>query len=163
MKVLESSECLGNISLNDAFDLVFGSETFNRVYPGEETQVAEWNNDERDSKFTIDLGRIPLEIRMFACERHMRVNCHQRRERKTDSIKVHTRFKMHFVGSELFSVRPTFTLSRDLDDGTINLGVRVEHRARLPIPFNEIVEVFMRSCSRTELERNWRIIQAGLM
>ena len=162
MKVLESTECIGDVSLETAFGIVFGEETFKRVYPGEESEQSGWSNDERTSRFTIDLGRIPVELRMFACDRHMRVDCKQHRDRHSDVICVHTRFKMHFVGSELFSIRPTFTLIRDTTESNTFLKVRVEHRARLPLPFNEIVEAFMRGCSRKELERNWRIIQARL-
>jgi hypothetical protein len=160
MKVFESTECIGKLKLDEAFDLVFGSETFKRVYPGDGTEQSEWANDERTSKFTIDLGRIPMELRMFACDRHLRVDCRQRRERQVDLVRVDTRFKMHFVGSGLFSVRPTFTLFQGADDDKTFMKVHIEHRARLPLPFNQVVEVFMRGCSRNEVERNRRIIQA---
>ena len=66
-------------------------------------------------------------------------------------IHVTTKMRMHFLGAELFKVRPEFSL-REAEDGTIMSSARIEMHALLPPPICNIAEHFMAQQSSKQLE-----------
>lgn len=143
---------LGKISLNNAFDLVFGKPTLERVH-GPSLSLTEWIDDKRIVKFTINVDNIPKEVRRFFCGSTLRVTSRQTRmSPHSNVIRVDNRIKMHFLGAEFVSLKPVFTLTHDETCGFTSISGSVKHVARFPPPINAIVEGFMALNSQKELD-----------
>lgn len=119
----------GAATLADAFDRAFGEDALRRAH-GDSLQVSSWSACERVYGFEIDVHAVPAEVRRVFCG---------------------DRLRMHFVGRELFVVRPRFSLAC-APDGVL-LTAEVEQHALLPPPLCNIVEAFMDASSRSQLER----------
>ncbi len=144
---------LGHVPLEHAFKRVFGRDTLQRVH-GPSLRMTDWDRaaGTRKIQFAVEMGRIPKEVARFFCGERLRVTTNQTCTRPdANTIVVSNRMRLHFLGAEMFSVRPTFRLSRD-DAGTFLTGI-IEHHARLPPPLNSVVESFMVRSSRRELEK----------
>lgn len=156
-------------TLPDALDAVCGGDMMRSVHgPDDLLRYEEWGQDDRRRiEFRVRLGgngenSLPPEIRDrllpssstdSKSDGRLHVVAHQRLERcRPDTWEVHNRLRFKVLGAELFSVRPTYWLRKDhARGGTVTLGGRVEHRARLPPPFNGVVEAFMADSTKRQL------------
>lgn len=101
--------------------------------------------------FKIDVSDVPAPIRRFFCGSQMRITTRQTLTAPTaDLWKIDNNLKLHFVGAELFKLRPQFVLKRT-EDGSVCLTGTVRHDAVLPPPLNGIAEDFMALNTRKEL------------
>lgn len=137
--------------IRDSFDVVFGAHALQTMH-GDSVRYGEWNNDKRRVGFAVPVN-LPSEFKRFFCGDKLRITTHQERHWHPDGdrVDVKNRMRMHFVGAELFSVRPSFSLTQH-PDGT-HISCRVEHRARLPPPLNMLAEATMADHTRRELEK----------
>lgn len=140
----------GAATLADAFDRAFGEDALRRAH-GDSLQVSSWSACERVYGFEIDVHAVPAEVRRVFCGDRLRITCRQRVNATPERITVRDRLRMHFVGRELFVVRPRFSLAC-APDGVL-LTAEVEQHALLPPPLCNIVEAFMDASSRSQLER----------
>ena len=132
---------LGLIPISEAFERVFGEDVL-RLYHGEGLSVTPWRNFVRDLKFEVKLDSIPQEIRTLLCGKQLRVSCRQSAKVETREISLRTKMRMHFVGRELFIVRPRFKLVDAGEDGIV-FTQEVELHAMLPPPLCNIIEACM--------------------
>lgn len=141
----------GQRDMDSALRAVFGPAMLRRVH-GAGTRVGDFVDGKRSFKFTVAVDSVPAPIRKFFCGSELRVTTRQLLD-QTDAAKwtVTNKMKLHFVGSELFKLRPTFWLERDPDDGNVYLGGTVRHDAVLPPPLDSIAENFMMLNTRKEL------------
>ena len=136
----------------DAADRVFGLDALRRMH-GPRLHVSSWTDSERAFRFEIDVSDVPTEVRRVFCGDTLRVTCRQTvRATSVGGLAVSDKLRMHFVGRELFIVRPRFRLAPP-DDGRVLLSAEVEVHAMLPPPLSHIVEAFMDASSRAQLER----------
>jgi hypothetical protein len=152
---------LGQIELDDAFQAVFGSDTLSKVH-GPSLKFTEWVDNQRTVKFSVDVDNIPLEVRRFFCGKRLRVTSKQNKIKGDKYLEVHNRMKMHFLGSELFVIRPVFKLTYNEASGTTEVTGCVKHIARLPPPLNRIAEAFMMEHSRRELEKFSSVLKTSV-
>lgn len=137
-------------SLEDAFERVFGGECMRAIH-GPSLSLGDWKDGERTVRFSLDTGDIPREIARVLCGSKLRVTMRQTRTTAPAAIEVRSRMRMHFLGAELMSVRPTLRVT--VDAAGAHLVARVEHAARLPPPLNAVTEAFMADRSAQELTR----------
>lgn len=151
MKALEVGPVRERCGLAQAFEAVFGEATLREVH-GASLRAGAWAADGRRTlRFDVAVDGIPPEIRRFFCGRRMRVTTRQAVRRAADEWTVANSLKMHFLGAELFSIRPRFTLRAC--GPTVELSGTVEHRARLPPPLGALAEELMARHSRREVDR----------
>lgn len=133
---------LGTRDMEAALHRVFGLETLRKVH-GPDLKAGEFDAKGRRSfEFTIDVSDIPPPVRAFFCKPKLLIRTRQQLSKPSPTRwEVSNKLKMHFVGAELFKIRPSFWLSAR-DDG-VYLGGRVRHDAVLPPPLNGICERFM--------------------
>lgn len=141
-------------TLQGAFEAVFGPGMLRRVH-GQHVRVGPFLNDARTFTFEVEVSGVPRILRRFFCGERLVVTTRQDRSILADTKwQVTNRLKLHFVGAELFAMRPVFWLeTRDDDDGGtgVYLGGTVDHSARLPPPLNRIAEAVMMRHSEREL------------
>ena len=135
-------------SLAQAFDQVFGPRMIRKVH-GESTRVSPFVHGRRTIQFCVDVGKVPLPIRTFFCGGSLRVTADQTVHKTDTKWDITNCVTMHFVGSELFRMKPAFWL--DTESGHVYLGGTVRHDAVLPYPLNKIAEGFMARRSEHEL------------
>ena len=151
MKLVKVCKSLGSISMDRAFDAVFGDEVLREVH-GDSLQAGEWNGDRRKLKFKIDLISVPRELKRFVGGDSLRITTTQiLKSRLDESICVENRVRMHFLGAELFQIKPQFSLVKDGNE--VFVVGQVEHHAMLPPPLNSLAESFMSARSTSDLER----------
>lgn len=150
-EVILPKTCIGRMPLHEAFEVVFGEETLKTIH-GETLRVKPWNDkNARVMQFRIQMNNVPKEIKRFIRGDTLKITNKQTRQYEGDThIHVHNKLKMHFLGAEMFSVRPSFSLERD--GGRTYIQGKIEHRARLPIPLNNICEQFMSMRSQNEID-----------
>ena len=150
MKTVEIPKTsLGAMSLEDAFAMVFGNATLKQVH-GPSLRVTDWNQNKRKIQFSIAVSNIPREIRRFFCGESLRITTRQERKVTPAVIEVQNKMRMHFLGAELFRVKPFFYLEHDGKAAYIR--GKVEHAALLPPPINVVAELFMAAHSKKEME-----------
>ena len=144
-----------NLSLRAAFDLIFGESTLRKVH-GASMSVTEWRDDRRTVKFEMPVN-VPAPIRPFFCGNSVRVTTRQTRTfDKSSSVTVTNKLRMHFVGAELFIVRPTFVITHDPHG--ISVSGSVESHALLPPGICNIAETFMSHSAENELKKFKKVI-----
>lgn len=144
-------EFLGSISLDEGFERMFSSETLKKIH-GADVKYSEWNNEgKRKVQFSIAVDNIPMEIRRFFCGKTLRITNNQIKEKPADNhYVVKNKMRMHFLGAEMFKIKPTFAVMKD-ESGTHALA-HIEHHAILPPPLNMIAEHFMAAQTQREME-----------
>lgn len=135
--------------LEAALQAVFGPPMLRTVHGPATTAGPFDDKGKRAFKFWINVDRVPLPIRRFFCGTQLAVTTRQSLHRTPAKYTVTNRMKLHFVGAELFTLKPTFWLQQ-AEDG-VSLGGCVRHSAILPPPLNGIAEDFMMLNSRREL------------
>jgi hypothetical protein len=154
---------LGNITLQQAFDVMFGEETMKEVH-GSSLNVSKWNHkNERKLSFKIDIEQVPREIRTVFCGNKLKITTKQYKLEGPNRILVKNNIKMHFLGAEFFRVKPKFMLHQDEDFGQVYVSGRVEHHSLLPPPLNNIAEGFMAQNSKKEMDRYASIVEGRLL
>ena len=139
---------LKHANMEGAFDAVFGPDMVRRVH-GSSTRVGSFHNGKRAFSFKVDVSNIPPPIRRFFCGKELAITTRQTLEKEAQVWNVKNKLKLHFVGAELFKLKPEFWLSNTSDG--IFLGGTVQHNAMLPPPLNGIAESFMMLNSEREL------------
>lgn len=135
-------------SLPHAFESVFGPRMLRRVH-GTSLKVGPFENGVRTFQFRVDVADVPPPIRPFFSGDHLNVTTRQTLEKQDAKWLVKNKLKMHFVGAELFGMKPTFWIE-ETPEGLF-LGGTVRHDAVLPPPLNSIAERFMMVNSEKEL------------
>ncbi len=155
---------LAPATMTEAFEAVFGVPMLRRVH-GPQTKVTPFDaKGSRQFTFDVPVDNVPGPIRRFFAGGRMAVTTRQHLARKTpDAWHVTNRIKLHFVGAELFYLKPLFRLERG-EDGVVRLGGRVRHSAILPPPLNAIAESFMMLNSERELRHFGEcLVDAGVV
>lgn len=158
MVVLPPVRIAGQRDMGGALHSVFGSHMLSRVHGpslrGNLPLASTFDADGRRTfSFDVAVDSVPPPIRRFFCGDKLTVTTRQQlNDRRDDDWTVTNRMKLHFVGAELFKLRPKFWLRRD-GDGVITLGGQVRHDAVLPPPLNGIAEKFMVLNTQRELTR----------
>lgn len=155
---------LTKATMAEAFEAVFGVPMLRRVH-GPDTAVTSFDaKGSRQFTFQVPVDNVPGPIRRFFCGSRLAVTTRQRLAKKTaDAWHVANRIKLHFVGAELFYLKPLFWLERG-NDGVVRLGGRVRHSAILPPPLNSIAESFMMLNSEKELRHFGEcLVEAGVV
>jgi len=148
MKEYNISLPLGHISIPDAFYKVFSPDTLRKIH-GEDMTITDWNEKrERTFRFYVETPGIPNEVKQFFCGSRLKITTKQSYTHQPTRVVVKNKVKLHVLGAELVSVRPTFTLDHFPEEKTTTLSVRIEHRARFPPPLNGIIENFMTETSK---------------
>lgn len=136
--------------LDAAMNAVFGPHMLRKVH-GPSLKAGSFDaKGKRAFKFEIRVDAVPPPIRRFFCGSTLGVSTRQTLDKQPDKWTVTNRMKLHFVGAELFKLRPVFWLERD-PEGGVSLGGRVRHDAVLPPPLNGIAENFMALNTHREL------------
>lgn len=139
-----------DLDLPGALHAVFGADVLRRVH-GADTVVPPFGADGRRAfDFHIGVASVPRALRPFFWGSRLRVSTRQELRREPYEYSVTNCVKMHFVGSELFRVQPTFQLRRDRRGG-VTLRGAVRHTALLPWPLKGLAERFMAAHSEREL------------
>ena len=146
---------LGPVTMAAAFERVFGLQTLRRMH-GDSFEATAWAAQSRTVKFEIRFDAVPPEVRRFFCGDRLRVRLHQRATVQDGSVSVRDKMRMHFVGSELFIVRPRHRIEARPEG--VFFTAEVENHAMLPPPLCNIVEAFMDASSRAQLERFSKIL-----
>lgn len=152
-------QTLGEISIETAFDALFSREFLKKIH-GDSLRVSGWNeDDERTIQFSVNIDKVPIELRRIFCGNKLRITTHQTVRKEPGQWTVTNKLKMHCLGAEFVRVRPVFVLGTDADSHTTHISVRVEHDAFMPPPINRVVETFMASQTRRELESYEAIVR----
>lgn len=154
----------GQRDFHGALNAVFGPAMLRRMH-GPAVRVGAFDDrGHRTFKFVVPVDQVPAPIRTFFCGSQLGVTTRQALRKGVRAWTVTNSLKLHFVGSELFKIRPTFWLERDPADGTIALSGCVRHDAVLPPPLCHIAEGFMALNSQRELLHFARCLhEAGLL
>lgn len=148
--------------LESGLHAVFGPAMLRRVHgPSLRGEAPFDAMGRRAFKFAVRVDSVPPPIRRFFCGSELGVTTRQSVDTSDpDRWTVTNRMKLHFVGAELFKLRPVFWLER-APDGVVFLGGRVRHDAVLPPPLNGIAEAFMELNTRRELLHFARCLHEG--
>ena len=138
--------------MQGALDTVFGPAMLKRVH-GPDTEVCDFDRDgNRTFKFSVDVCRVPWAIRHVFCGSHLRITTRQTLTKPSATRwQVSNDTRMHFLGSELFKLKPVFSLV--MDGSAVHVGGNVQHIAHIPPPFNRIAETFMAKHTERELRK----------
>ncbi len=142
---------IGPIPLDRALDIALGPATLREVH-GPTLRMPNHRFDPTTCTRTFDfeLG-IPTFLRpVLAGKRVARVTASQTLIKSPSLWVVHG--ELHFPGSVLVDIRPTFVLRED-HGGATTLSARVDHHVRLPPPLRGIAETFLKSRSEAEFGR----------
>ena len=135
-----------------AFEHAFGSSTLRRLH-GDTFTASPWHKNLRSCSFELAMpAHVPSEIRRIFCGNRLRVSVRDRVTCDPKVISVRSKMRMHFVGSELFIVRPRYRLEPSPCGGVL-LHAEVENHALLPPPLCGMVEAFMDASARAQLLR----------
>ena len=150
--------------LKSAKEAVFGPDMLRRVHgPSLQFFTEEQLADKRTFRFSVDVADVPAPIRKFFCGSSLRVTTTQAVRETALKVSVSNKLKLHFVGAELFKMRPSFWLEQS-PDGTIMLGGKVRHDAVLPPPLNGIAESFMmQNSAHTLMQFGKCLAEAGVI
>jgi hypothetical protein len=175
--VLQPRELRGVRSVREAFDKVFGERTARALHGDCLLRLGDWEPAERRRgrghqqqqqqqqqqhagtsvqrrlAFNIDLADMPAALARFMSGGRTRVSVRQQAtwaEEQEVTVCNHTR--MHFLGAEMFRVRPRFRLRAAADDA-VWLDGSIQNQALLPPPLNVVAEAFMAEQSRQQLQR----------
>jgi hypothetical protein len=156
MKVVAVPERpLGRVPLDSALRSVFGEAVLRRVHGPSlrfQPSPAFDADGQRAFEFSVPVDRVPAAMRAFFCGDRLRVSTRQTLTAAPGRLHVTNALRLHFVGSELFRIRPEFWLRTDAS-GSVALGGEVRHDALLPPPLKGLAEGFMCRHTRRELER----------
>lgn len=136
---------LGDISLNQAKDIVFSHKVMRQVH-GNDTEITPWVSNKRTVKFKMDLPakEIPSVMRRFLPSNNIKVVATQRIKPSTPNRhEVIVHIKMNCLGSQLVSVNPIFVLRENLGKKGTYFDARVSVNVWAPPPINHIAEKFM--------------------
>lgn len=139
-------------TLEGALHAVFGPRMLRKVHGASLRDAGPFDAEGRRAfRFAVQVGSVPRLIRRFFCGSELTVSARQTLDR-ADAAKwvVTNNLKMHFVGAQLFRLRPTFWLQRG-EDGVVTLGGLVRHDAVLPPPLKGVAEGFMARNTQREL------------
>ena len=143
----------GASTLPAAFERAFGVPTLRRLH-GDAVDATPWRKSSRKVDFDMSVSGVPSECRRFFCGDRLRVSTTQTAAvHGEDAISVRVKMRMHFVGSELFIVRPRYRLVPAPGGVGVHLLAEVENHALLPPPLCNVVEAFMDASSRAQLQR----------
>lgn len=150
--VLPEVKLSGRPDMETALNAVFGPQMLKQMHGPSLKGAGPFDSKGRRAfKFAIKVENVPPPIRRFFCGSDMNVTTRQSLDKRDDAMwNITNRMKLHFVGAELFKLRPTFSLQRD-EDGVVTLSGRVRHDAVLPPPLNGIAEGFMVVNTKREL------------
>jgi hypothetical protein len=158
MKLVRVGPVWERCGIDRAFAAVFGEATLRRVH-GPSLRAEPWAGDRRTLRFDVEVSGIPAEIRRFFCGSRMRVRARQTltKDQTAEGAvtwTVRSAMRMHFLGAELFSVKPVFRLVADAQGREgVEFSGSVEHRARLPPPLKGLAEELMARHTEQELAR----------
>lgn len=147
-------------TLDAAVEAVFGADTLRKVH-GDGLRADPFVDGQRTFRFDVDVSAVPAPLRVFFSGSKLGVTTRQTLTKRDDHWRVTNQLKMHFVGAELFRIRPCFDLTRNAADGTVSIGGAVRHDASLPRPFSGIAERFMAGHSERELRRFAEVLTAS--
>lgn len=154
---------LGHVPLDTALHRVFGEDTLRRMHGSSLKGGGAFREGRRSFSFKVAVDQVPTPIRRFFCGDQLRVTTRQTLQLKEDEYVVVNKLKLHFVGSEFFSIKPSFCLTKE-QDGGVTLGGAVRHDAVLPPPLNGIAEEFMAMNTERELRALARTLyEAGAL
>lgn len=148
---------LGKMSMQNGFEKMFGPETLFKVH-GNDAKATPWNDNKRIVKFHVKMDDVPKELKRVMVRSRFQVTSKQEMETHETEINVRNSLKLHFIGAELFKIKPSFYLVEK--EGHLFAGGNVEHHAILPPPLNKIAEAFMCRHSQKELELYESIIRS---
>lgn len=152
---------IGQMPLQDAFDLFFCRSTLEKVH-GPSLRLGDWKEDcTRTIKFDMDIKGIPKEVARIFCGDKVRFSIRQSRKDALNQIEIFNKLKPHFLGAEFISIRPSFKLTHSEEDGTTYISGKVDNVARFPPPLNGIVEGFMAEQSVRELTKFRDLVIGG--
>lgn len=140
---------LGEVSMRDAFDKVFGADTL-RMTHGDTLVASPWQDNKRTTTFEVNVKGIPWALRHVFHGHGLPVTVSQTLDPKENSWTVSNDIAMHFVGASLFKTNSWFKIHRE--DGRVYLTGSVSVSAKLPLPLNRIAEGFMLSRCKKEIE-----------
>jgi hypothetical protein len=142
-------------SMHDAFDHVFGQSTLTAVH-GDTLKCSAWNLDRRRFSFVMGIADLPSCLSRFvAARKTMRMTVHQHRDFAPceSVVTMRSKVKMHFLGAELFRIKPTFVLRQVPGECAYAISGRTEVNVLLPHPLKGIAESFLVNRSTEELKR----------
>jgi hypothetical protein len=152
-------ESLGNINMEDAFNLMFNKETLLMLH-GSSLQTTEWHNKKRVLKFNLNVDNIPKELRHIFCGSQLKLTTKQEMFEKPNEINIVNKVRLHFLGAEFLKIKPIFTLNEI--NGEIFFSGNIEHHAIFPPPLNKIAENLMSLHTKRELDHYRDIIKSLL-
>ena len=140
---------LGEVSMREAFDTVFGSETLKKTH-GDTLVASPWQDNKRTTSFEVSVEGIPWALRHVFHGHGLPVTVSQALDPKENSWKVSNDIAMHFVGARLFKITSWFEIHRESNRAYLTGSVSVS--AKLPLPLNRIAERFMLSRCKKEID-----------
>jgi hypothetical protein len=140
---------LGEVSMSDAFDVVFGINTLKKTH-GDTLKASEWQDNKRTTNFDVNVEGIPWALRHVFCGHGIPVTVIQTLNPKENSWTVTNNINMHFVGSRFFNLTSWFEIHRE-SNHTYLTGCVTCNAKFLP-PLNRIAESFMLSQCKKEIE-----------
>lgn len=164
-EVILPPERIGNKTLVESFELIFSEEVLGKLH-GEKFKSSGWFLDKesgqlkRTVQFSMRVDSVPPEVRIFFCGSKLRVTTVQALTKFEDTWKVSNKMRMHFLGAELFVVKPEFDLH--FIEGVAHITTRVEHHAVMPSPINHIVEAFMSSQTKRQMKEYMDILKTEI-
>lgn len=155
LTVLPPFTVAGAATLAEAMDRVFGDGAMRRLHGSTLTHTP-WTpaghmRMERSLRFEIEMKGVPHEVRRFICGDRLRISARQRASYEARAVNIDNKMRMHFVGRELFIVRPRYRL-QETPTG-VDMHAEVENHAMLPPPLCHVIEGFMDASAREQLER----------
>lgn len=121
---------------------IFCQDLLYKVH-GPSLVVGDWITNQRVLKFEINVRNVPSVLRRFLCGPILKITVNQ----VADDTVLKSSIKMHFVGSEFFSIKPTYYLEGEHLKGIIT------HNTLLPWPISKVAENFMLYHSQQEIAK----------
>lgn len=140
---------LGEVSVRDAFDVVFGTETLKKTH-GDTLKASPWQDNKRTTNFDVKVEAIPWTLRHLFCGHGLPVTVVQTLDAKENSWKVSNEITMHFVGSRFFKITSWFEIHKEGHNSYLTGALTCN--AKLLPPLNRIAESFMLSQCKKEID-----------
>ena len=140
---------LGQVTMRDAFDVVFGTETLKKIH-GDTLKASPWQDNKRTTNFDVKIEGIPWALRHLFCGHGIPITIIQTLTPKENSWKVNNDINMHFVGARFFKITSWFEIHKETNH-TYLTGC-LSCNAKLLPPLNRIAESFMLSQCKKEID-----------
>jgi len=143
---------LNNLTMKEAFELIFGENTLRKVH-GVSLMITPWQNNKRKLDFYLQIDTIPKILKDMFCASGFHITCNQTLSQ--DNI-INNDIILHCIGSNLIRIISSFHLQEITNK--IYLSGNLKIYSNLFTPIDSLIESFIFEQCKKEIDNYRNII-----